>query len=85
MGTMQQAKYFQVIEYFFFFMLCGLSVYFMHGVLDKFFSGKTSISQSEEPMKELPTIMICFSKSNSRITKFEYGLDFIIQYLTEPI
>ena len=36
MGTMQQAKYFQVIEYFFFFVLCGLSVYFMHGVLDKF-------------------------------------------------
>ena len=39
-GATMQAKYFRVIEYAFFFGLCGLSVYFMYGVLDQFFSGR---------------------------------------------
>ena len=60
MGTTRQAKYIQVIEYSINFCLLGLSVYFMYGVLDKFLSGKTSISQSEESINELPTIMACF-------------------------
>ena len=76
-----QAKYFQVINYAFFFGLCGLSVYFMHGVLEKFFSGKTSFSQSEETINELPTITICFIKPNLIKPEYEYGLDFKIQYL----
>ena len=80
MGTTQQTKYFQVIEYILFFGLCGLAGYFMHGVLDKFFSGKTSISQFEVPIEELPIITICFSKPNSTITKYEYGSDFTIEY-----
>ena len=70
MGTTQHVKYFQVIEYILFFCLCGLSIVFMRGVLDQFFSGKTSFSQSEEPIKELPTIVICQQpKRNSNITK----------------
>ena len=48
----------------------------MYGVLVKFFSGKTSFTQSEEPIKELPTIVICFSKPYLRKTQYEYGLDF---------
>ena len=52
----------------------------MYGVLNKFFSGKTSFNQSQEPIKELPTIMICFSKSNSRKIEYEYGSDFKIYY-----
>ena len=54
MGTMQQAKYFQVIEYFFFFVLCGLSVYFMHGVLDKFFSGNITSINDANLKKAIP-------------------------------
>ena len=52
MGTLQQAKYFQIVEYTFFLSLCGLSVFLMYGVLDKFIAGKTSISQSEKSLKE---------------------------------
>ena len=81
LNTTHQNKYIQSIEYAFFFGLCGLSVYFMYGVLDKFFSGKTSFSQSEESINELPTIMICFIKPNLSTPEYEYGLDFKIQYL----
>ena len=44
----RNSKYFKVIEYIFFVVFWGLSIYFMYGVLEKFFAGKTSISQSEE-------------------------------------
>ena len=80
LGTIHLGKYFQVIEYIFFFVLCGVSVYFMYGVLDKFFSGKTSISQSEVSVKDLPTIVLCLDKASSRKTDYEYGSDFMIQY-----
>ena len=62
LGATQQTKYFIVIEWILFFGLCGLSGVFMHGVLHNFFSGKTSFSESEEVMKELPTVVLCFSK-----------------------
>ena len=75
---MQLQKYIQIFEYTFFFGLCGLSVYFMYGVLDKFFSGKTSISMSEESIKELPSIMLCFD--NSKTVYHELGPDFKIKY-----
>ena len=52
----------------------------MYGVLDKFFSGKTSFTQSEEPIKELPTIVICFTKTNSRKSEYDYVFDFKIKY-----
>ena len=83
MGTTQHDKYFLVIEYIFYFCLCGLSIIFTHGVVEQFISGKTSFSQSEEPIKDLPTIMICFSKpiSNSiMLNMYEYGTDFNIHY-----
>ena len=80
-GTTQQPKCFHVIEYSLFICLCGLSVYFTQGVLDKFFSEKTSIALSEEPINELPSIMICFEKPNSRGTEYQYGSDFKILYL----
>ena len=76
----QVAKYLQVIEWILFFCLCGLSVVFMNEVLYKFFSGKTSFTQSEESIRELPTIVICFSKPYSRKTQYEYGSDFKIKY-----
>ena len=78
--TTKQVKYFQIIEWILYFCLCGLSVIFMYGVLDKFFSGKTSFSQSEESIKELPTIMICFSKPNLSQSEYEYRSDFKIEY-----
>ena len=81
-GTSQQNKYIQVIEWILYFGLCGLSAFFMHGVLEKFFSGKTSFTLSEESIKELPTIILCFSKSDLRNIEYEYGTDFKIKLLT---
>ena len=77
----QAHKYFTFIEWILYFCLCGLSAVFMNEVLDKFFSGKTSFSTSEETIKELPTIVLCFSKPNSRKPQYEYGSDFQIGYL----
>ena len=75
-----QAKYLKLLEWILFFGLCGLSALFMWRVIDKFFSHHTSFTQYEAPIKELPTITICFIKPYSRNTSYEYGLDFIIQY-----
>ena len=77
----QAHKYFTFIEWILYFCLCGLSAVFMNEVLDKFFSGKTSFTQSEETLMELPTIVLCFSKTNSRKPQYEYGSDFQIEYM----
>ena len=81
-GTSQQSKYIQAIEWILYFGLCGLSAFFMHGVLEKFFSGKTSFTLSEESVKELPTFMLCFSNSNLSNIEYEYGTDFKIKFQT---
>ena len=80
MPSIIQVKYFKAIEWILFFVLCGISAVFMYGVLDKFFSGKTSFTQSESSIKELPTITLCFSNPDSRKTDYEYGSDFKIVY-----
>ena len=80
LSAKHQTKYIQVIEWTLYFGLCGLSVFFMYGVLEHFFSGKTSYSQYDEPITELPTIMLCFSKSDIGVTKYEYGYHFKIYY-----
>ena len=77
----QQIKCLKIIEWFTFFGLCCLSAFFMSGVLDKFISGKTGFAQSEEPIKELPTITFCFSETKtSKLVEYEYGQDFKIEY-----
>ena len=75
-----QLKYFKVIEWTLFLGLCGISAIFMWGVLEKFFSGKTSFTQVEEPIKELPTITLCLSMPDSRKIEYQYGKDFEITY-----
>ena len=82
LGT-TQVKSFVIIEWGLFFALCGLSLFFMKGVLDNYFSGMTSFTQSEGPLKEFPTVVLCFSVPNSRNTKYEYGSDFQIKYSVE--
>ena len=68
-------KYIKITEWILYFGLCILSAYFMEGVLDKFFSEKSSFTQSEEPIQDFPVITICLSKS-----EFEYGFDFNMEY-----
>ena len=80
LGTTQQTKTIKVIELALFFGLCGLSAFFMYGVLDRFISGKTSFTQFQEPIQELPTIMLCFSMFDSDETYYEYGSYFKIKY-----
>ena len=45
------------------------------------FLGTTRISLSEDYLTELPSIILCFDKPNSRKTEYEYGKDFKIRYL----
>ena len=80
LDTTHQTKYIPVVEWVLYFCLCGISVFFMHGVLDNFFSGKTSFTHYNVPVNERPTIMLCFSKSDLRNTEYEYGSDFKIKY-----
>ena len=68
-------KYFKITEWILYLGLCILSAYFMEGVLDKYFSEKTSFTQSEEPIEDAPVITICFTES-----EYEYGSDFILEY-----
>ena len=77
---MQRINYFKILEWSLFLGLCGISAIFMQGVLNKYFSGKTSIAQSESTITELPTVVLCFTIPNSRTTDFEYGSDFKIKY-----
>ena len=83
MSSVTQVNYLKFIECVLFFGLCCLSTYFMWGVLEKFFDGQTSFSQSEEHITELPTITFCFIKTDTPNTKYEYGIDFKIEYLYE--
>ena len=68
-------KYIKLIEWVLYFCLCIISAFFMWEVLDKFFSGKSSFTQSEEPIKESPTVTICLTKP-----ELEFGKDFEIEY-----
>ena len=78
--SFKQDSYFKFLNWILYLCLCGLSAFFMWGVLENYISGKTSYSQSEEPMEELPTITLCFSNKDSIKTTHEYGLDFKIKY-----
>ena len=80
MLSTKEGIYLKIIEWILFFGLCGLSAVFLWGVLDKFNSRKTSFTQSEEPIQDLPTIAICFSKPDSRKTEYKYEQDFKIEY-----
>ena len=82
----EKGSYLILLEWLLFFGLCGLSAIFIWGVLDKFISGKSSFTQSEEPINELPTIIMCFS-SNGKFdgdSEYEYTSDFKIWYAVAP-
>ena len=52
---------FKALEWFLFLGLCIASLYTMWDVLNKFQSQKSNFFQYEEPIKEAPTITICFT------------------------
>ena len=81
LANTKQDSYFKFLDWILYLCFCGLSAFFMWGVLEKFISGKTSFAKSEEPMKELPTITLCFSNPDSTKTTYEYGLDFKLEYI----
>ena len=80
MSNIPQTKFFKIIEWILYLGLCGISAFFLEEVLVKFFAGKTSFTQSEKPISELPTITLCFSKPDSRKIEYEHGIDFKIKY-----
>ena len=76
--------FFKILDWIFFFILCGLSYPFMLDVLHKFSSVATNFGQYEIPIMEHPTITFCFPyfKKNEKYFHsfdFEYGKHFNIK------
>ena len=88
---MFKEKYFRYFEWVMFFGLCGLSIYFMHGVLEQYQSNDTSFKHSELPIEVRPTVVVCFTKifENEKIIdfteKYKIGKDFIIAYQSQNL
>ena len=75
---------FKILDWLFFFILCGFSYPFMLNVLHKYSSIATNFGQYEIPIKEHPTITFCFPyfKKNGKFFHsfdFEYGKHFNIK------
>ena len=72
--------YFKIIEWIFFIGLSCLSIILMWNVLDKFSSKKTSFTQYEDKITELPTIVICYLDKKDSV-RYQLASDFNIQYV----
>ena len=75
---------FKILDWLFFFILCGFSYPFMLNVLHKYSSIATNFGQYEIPINEHSTITFCFPyfKKNGRFFHsfdFEYGKHFNIK------
>ena len=81
MFSITHVKFFKVLEWIVFIVLLFVSFFLSRVVVHQFISERTTLSYREEPIKELPTIVFCFSMSDSSKTSYEYGLDFQIEYL----
>ena len=84
MADKVQTKFYKFVEWVVFICLLGLAAYFMIGVLEHYFSKKSSFTQSENQISELPTITMCFS-SNGEFdgdVELKFGSDFNILYET---
>ena len=57
-------------EAIFFLILFLISIPFLSQIFNQFFSESSTFKQSEEPIKEFPTITIC-----TPYTSFKYGVD----------
>ena len=55
------------LEWVLFIVLCIISIGFSYGVLDNFFSMRTSFSQNEEPVYDYPIIGIVFKRKFSKV------------------
>ena len=68
------------LEWILFIVLCIISIGFSYGVLDNFFSMRTSFSQNEEPVYDYPVIAIVFyhkaSKVNLADVEIQYARGF---------
>lgn len=60
-----------------FLILCFVALFFMKEVFVKYQKNDTGMKQNEKPIKEHPTMTICFINDN--IT-YNYGIDFNITY-----
>ena len=76
--TTFQDKAFQILEWIFFIGFSIVALWFASGVLEQFFSHKTSFSQYEEEVAYYPVISMFFydyqaSEVNLNDTKIFYG------------
>ena len=69
------------LEWVLFIVLCIISIGFSYGVLDNFFSMRTSFSQNEEPVYDYPVIAIIFYHKASKVNladveiQYEHGFN----------
>ena len=82
MVTKLVEKFSKLIEWSLFGFLCGVSIFFIWGVIDHYFSGISSFAQSEQPVTELPTIVYCFlrGRGSGEYVDLQYGTEFTIEY-----
>ena len=82
--TFSQYKVFKILEWILFIGFVIASGWFVSGVLQHFFSGKTSFSQHKEKYTDYPIVNILFYRKASEVNlsdvKFNYGNDMDISY-----
>ena len=67
MQTISRPKLFKILEWILFVGFIIVSGYFVSGVLENFFSRKTSFSQHKEKVTEYPVLNILFGQSTSEV------------------
>ena len=73
-------KFLKILEWIFFIGLCLVSIFYSSTVLMQFYSVDSSLKQNEEPITELPTLVICIFTKNETEFKWKYGTDYEIEY-----
>ena len=71
-----QKDFLDFFQIFSFIAFSIIAIYLTEEVIHQFASNDTSLKQTQVPIKEYPTMTICFGKD----TNFEYGTDFKISY-----
>ena len=61
-------KVFEILEFILFIGFAIIAGWFAHGVLDQFFSQRTSFSQHEKEFTDYPVISMVFFKHKACIT-----------------
>ena len=73
-GTISRPKLFKILEWILFVGFIIASGCFVSGVLENFFSRKTSFSQHKEKITEYPVLNILFGQSTSEVNLSDFSI-----------